>query len=136
MRRGALLLLTGLVGLPACCGWAEQYTAFSLKVAQQRIEAAGQGWREREPEVLSLGGITRVEGFVYDQPNVDLILVGDQDETRADLTLDDLVVALRARFIYGEWPLVSIDPTPDTLQTEMLNVRWEGGIQDTALGLA
>ena len=113
---------------------AAQYTAFSLRVAQERIEAAGDGWREKEPEVLSLGGINRVEGFVYDDEHEDLILVGEHDETRADLTLDDLVVALRARFVHGEWPLVSIDPTPDTEKTEMQHVRFEGGIEDTAFG--
>lgn len=90
---------------------AAQYTAFSLKVAQQRIEKVGETWRQSQPEVLGLGGTNHVEGFVYDEKNGDLILVGDHEEGRAPLTLDDLVVALRARFRYNQWPLVSIDST-------------------------
>lgn len=61
---------------------------------------------------MGLGGINKVQGFVYDQKNGDLILVGDHEEGRAPLTLEDLVVALRERFRYNQWPLVSIDPTP------------------------
>jgi len=115
---------------------ADQYTAFSLRVAQQRIEQAGENWRQKEPEVANLGGINKVEGFVYDSNTSDLILVGEHEQGRAALTLDDLVVALRARFRYNEWPLVSIDPTPDTEKTQMQHVRFEGGIQDTAFGRA
>ena len=123
-----------LLGLTCAVATAAQYTAYSLKVAQQRIEKAGVSWREKEPEVFKLAGISRVEGFVYDRANNDLILVGEKDETRAALTLDDLAVALRARFRYNEWPLVSIDPTPDTKKTEMQHVRFEGGIEDTEFG--
>jgi hypothetical protein len=35
--------------------------------AQQRIEHAGDGWQVADPGVLSLAGINRVEGFVYDE---------------------------------------------------------------------
>lgn len=115
---------------------ADQYTAYSLKIAQQRIEQAGANWREKEPEVASLGGINKVEGFVFDRASDDLILVGQREEGRSPLALDDLVVALRARFRYNEWPLVSIDPTPDTEKTQMQHVRFEGGIENTAFGKA
>jgi len=87
-------------------------------------------WRNKEPEVFNLGRINHVEGFVYDKERGDLILVGQDEEGRAPLTLDDLVVALRARFRNHEWPLVSIDPTEDTIQ----KVRFEGGIRETAFG--
>ncbi|MCX6844394.1 MAG: tetratricopeptide repeat protein [candidate division WOR-3 bacterium] len=120
----------------ASAAFASQYTAFSLRVAQQRIEKAGANWRQSEPEVLDLGGINKVEGFVYDTAAKDLILVGDHESDRAILTLDDLVVALRARFRYGEWPLVSIDPTPETKTTQMQHVRFEGGVENTAFGQA
>jgi len=113
---------------------ATQYTAYSLKVAQQRIERAGQSWRQKEPDVANLAGINKVEGFVFDAATSDLIIVGQKDEGRAPLTLDDLVVALRARFRYNEWPLVSIDPTPDTKKTQMQHNRFEGGIENTAFG--
>jgi tetratricopeptide (TPR) repeat protein len=116
--------------------FATQYTAYSLKIAQQRIDRAGENWRRKEPDVANLAGINKVEGFVYDSNAADLILVGEHEQDRANLTLDDLVVALRARFRYNEWPLVSIDPTPDTEKTQMQHIRFEGGIQDTAFGQA
>ena len=112
------------------------YRAYSLRVARQRIEQGGGDWRKASSEVLKLAGINRVEGFVYDETHEDLILVGHQEAGRAELTLDDLVVALRARFRYGQWPLVSIDPTPDTPKTQMQHVRYEGGIEGTAFGRA
>ncbi len=115
---------------------AEQYTAYSLKITQQRIEQAGAHWREKEPEVASLGGINKVEGFVSDRASDDLTLVGQREEGRSPLALDDLVVALRARFRYNEWPLVSVDPTPDTEKPQMQHVRFEGGIGNTAFGKA
>ena len=116
--------------------YATQYTAFSLKVAHQKIEQAGENWRQKELDVVNLAGINKVEGFVYDSNMGDLILVGEHEQGRVALTLDDLVVALRARFRYDEWPLVSIDPTPDTEKTHMQRVRFEGGIQDTPFGQA
>jgi superkiller protein 3 len=125
----ALLYLTSVA-------FASQFTAFSLKVAQQRIEKAGANWRQSESEVQNLGGINKVEGFVYDTAAKDLILVGDHESDRATLTLDDLVVALRARFRYNKWPLVSIDPTPETKATQMQHVRFDGGIQNTTFGQA
>jgi tetratricopeptide (TPR) repeat protein len=121
---------------PSVSVHADQYIAYSLKVAQERIEQAGDDWRQKESEVASLGGINKVEGFVFDSTAGDLILVGKREEGRVALTLDDLVVALRARFRYNEWPLVSIDPTPDTEKTQMQHVRFEGGIEDTAFGQA
>ena len=44
------------------------------------------------------------------------------------------MVALRARFIHGKWPLVSIDPTEETKKTDMQIVRFEGGIEETQFG--
>ena len=111
------------------------YVAFSLKVARERIEKAGDDFRQSEPDIWLLSGINRIRGFVYDRGNDDLILVGAIEPDRAPLTLDDLVVALRSRFRYGEWPLVSIDPTLDTKETQMQHVRFEGGIRGTAFGL-
>jgi tetratricopeptide (TPR) repeat protein len=137
-KKLSIALLCWFAVTAACCvpAWAEEYVAFSLGVARQRIERAGEGWREKEPEIVSLAGINKVEGFVYDTAGGDLILVGEHEEGRAPLTLDDLVVALRARFRYNQWPLVSIDPTPDTKKTEMQHVRFEGGIDETAFGQA
>lgn len=113
-----------------------EYIAFSLAVAQERIEAAGQrrDWRTTEPEVFQLGGINNAVGLVIDRARPDIILVGHHDPDRPPLTLDDFAVALRARFVHGAWPLVSIDPTEETERTGLQRVRMEGGIEDTAFG--
>ena len=116
--------------------FAAEYIAFSLKVARDRIVSTpkGKDFRKAHPEVFTLGGITKIRGLVYDRKNEDVILVGKRDPDRSILTLDDFVVALRARFIHGKWPLVSIDPTPETKKTDMQMVRFEGGIEDTQFG--
>ena len=101
---------------------AAEYVAFSLKVAQKRILESPVG--QLSPEVLNLGGITAITGLVYDRESDDIILVGERNPKRAPLTLDDFVVALRARFIHGKWPLVSIDPTEETKTTGMQVVRF------------
>lgn len=115
---------------------AAEYVAFSLKVAQERIVSTpkDKDFREVHPEVFTLGGITKIRGLVYDRKNEDAILVGERDPERSILTLDDFVVALRARFIHGKWPLVSIDPAPETKKTNMQIVRFEGGIENTQFG--
>ena len=136
---------------------ADEYIAFSLKVTQQMILSTPQDkdYRKQHPAVFTLGGITAMKGLVYDRKTGDLILVGQRDPERAILTLDDFVVALRAWFIHGKWPLVSydptptrinksktgktylsvsIDPTPDTEKTQMQVVHFEGGIEDTQFG--
>ena len=116
--------------------YAAEYIAFSLKVAQKRIISTPEGkdYRKLHPEVFTLSGITAIKGLVYDRKTGDVILVGQRDPERAPLTLDDFVVALRARFIYGKWPVVSIDPTEETKRTNMQIVRFEGGIEDTQFG--
>jgi hypothetical protein len=109
---------------------AEEYVAFSLKAAQKTVSSEG----EYSSEVLNLGGITAVRGLVCDRKTGDVILVGIKDPTRAKLTLDDFVVALRARFIHNQWPLVSIDPTDETKETNRQIVRFEGDIEGTQFG--
>ncbi len=135
MRRMTVCtVLTLVCSLAAGALHGAEYVAFSLKVAQERVEKGPERWRQKEPEVLMLAGINRIEGFVYDRDAKDLILVGRREEGRAPLTLDDLAVALRARFRYNQWPLVSIDPTKETQKTEMQVVRFEGGIEETQFG--
>jgi len=109
------------------------YVALSLKKARVRIAGKLPGL---DPDIWLLGGINRVRGFVYDRENGDLILVGAIEPDRAPLTLDDLVVALRARFVLGEWPQVSIDPDVVNPMGQPQHVRFEGGIRDTGFGLA
>jgi hypothetical protein len=74
---------------------------------------------------MALGCINKAVGLMIDRARPDIILVGHHDPNRPPLTLDDFVVALRARFIHGAWPLVSIDPTEETKQTGLQRVRME-----------
>lgn len=113
-----------------------EYIAFSLKVAQniKSNTKASKKYRALHTEVYHLGYINQIHGLVCDQQENDIILVGKHNPDRQLLTIDDFVVALQARFIHGQWPLVSIDPTEKTEKTEMQNVRFEGGIEDTQFG--
>ena len=131
-----LVFLTLAVLLAASSLYAEEYLAFSLRVAQDRITSTSRwgDFRKIHPDVLTLASMSRIRGLVYDRENRDIILVGERDSRRATLTLDDLVVALRARFIHGEWPLVSIDPVEGTQRIDTQVVRFAGGIQNTQFG--
>ncbi|WP_447963711.1 tetratricopeptide repeat protein [Nitrospira sp. Ecomares 2.1] len=112
------------------------YVAFSLKVAQARIAGLekGKNYRTVYPVAYNLGGINKIFGLVYDRGNRDTILIGKYDPKCQPITLDDFVVALKARFIHGQWPMVSLDPTEDSPQTGRQNVRFEGGIENTQFG--
>jgi len=131
MKKTAIVLVffAGLLTIISSRAFSAEYIAFSLKVAKERIISTPEAkdYRRLYPEVFNLGGITAIKGLVYDRKTGDVILVGQRDPKRAKLTLDDFVVALRARFIYRKWPLVSIDPTPQTKETNMQIVRFEGG---------
>jgi hypothetical protein len=106
------------------------FIAYSLRQAQHQLQAPD----EASPEVMLLGGMTRVAGLVYDGQNDDPVLVGQVVQGGRKITLDDLVVALRAPLVHEQWPAVSIDKTPKTQATGKQTVRFEGGIEGTAFG--
>lgn len=109
------------------------FVAFSLAEAARRIAGVNEAddYRLLYPALYELGGIRRVYGLVYDRDSDDVILVGRADTRRRPLTIDDLAVALRARFTHGEWPLVSIDP-PKSGSAQP--VRFGGGLENTQFG--
>jgi len=112
-----------------------EYAAFSLSVAQKLVTRVGQKTTVRcIPRSTTWAASLRFHGLVHDRQRRDLILVGKYDPERQPLTLDDFAVAVRARFIHGKWPLLSIDPTEPTQATVMQTVRTEGGIEDTQFG--
>jgi hypothetical protein len=80
---------------------------------------------------MHIGRMAEVLGVVFDPEYDDLIIIGSVTPGVLGPSLDDLVVALRARLQHREWPLVSIDKTPDTKDTGMQVVRLEGGIDHT-----
>jgi tetratricopeptide (TPR) repeat protein len=113
-----------------------EYVAFSLNAAIKILKntPTNQNYRTMYPEVYNLGGINQIYGLVIDQTTKDIILVGKYNSEREPITLDDLAVALRSRFVHGKWPLVSIDPDGDPKQKLPQIVRFEGGIQQTQFG--
>ena len=122
----ATILFAGMgTGAPAV-----ELTAFSLRVAEQRLRASAPG----DAMLIELGGITRLAALVVDRETGDVIVVGQADASQPKATLDDLVVALRAPLLHAELPLVSIERTADTARTREQVVRYEGGIADTQLG--
>jgi hypothetical protein len=105
------------------------FIAFSLREASLQAKSGNH-----EPELLGLGGINRIVGMIYDSEGKDIILVGFASPELPPARLDDLVVALRARICYGEFPLVSIDPVTDTEGAKLQQVRFDGHLEDTAFG--
>jgi tetratricopeptide (TPR) repeat protein len=113
------------------------FVAFSMKEAQERMETAllqGQDFRE-QVDLFYLGGISKPTAIVYEPESDDWILVGERDEKSSILTLDDWVVALRARFLHGdEDPGVTIEPGEDAFHATRQSVRFFGGVEKTNFG--
>jgi hypothetical protein len=114
-----------------CRGEGNQFLAWSLKEAESRWHRGGTATEG----LKRLGGMTHLVGVVYDQQRDELILVGEARSGATEVSLDDVVVALRAELNVGCPPVVSIDLAPDTLATGLQVVRFEGGIEDTQFGL-
>ncbi|TSA10228.1 MAG: DUF1598 domain-containing protein [Deltaproteobacteria bacterium] len=97
--------------------------AFSLKVLQQRLKASPETLRKGE--VMHLAGVTKINGYVIDEANHDLILFGEVNPNWPPLYLDDFVVALRNAWLkyatlkgntyYYSDPGCSIDPNPKVI---------------------
>jgi len=105
------------------------FIAYSLREASAQANA-----KEQSQTLLDLGGITRIAGIVHDQKGNDIILVGMAAPGLPEARFDDLVVALRARLRYNEFPLVSIDTVEDTAETKLQRVRFDGHLENTPFG--
>ncbi|MCD4811194.1 tetratricopeptide repeat protein [bacterium] len=81
-----------------------------------------------------MGEITRFAGMVFDRETKDIILIGRVHKDLPPVNIDDLVVALRSRFIAKDYPRVSIDRVEHTEKTGMQEVRFDGGIEGTEFG--
>ena len=124
--------IIGLFCLLLCRAPADAKARFVAYSLREAASLANKG--SSADDLLALAGITRISGMVYDKVSSDLILIGLADPDLPEATLDDLVVALRARMLYQEWPLVSIDPLPKSGKTKQQAVRFGGNIQNTAFG--
>lgn len=126
---GNILVCVFIVIVSLCSvSFAGPYVAFSLREAASRSQMG-----QKTEELLNLAGMTRIVGMVH-EPNEDIILIGRMLDGQVGASLDDLVVALRARLIQNQWPTVSIDPTKDTLKTGLQKVTFLGGISGTQFG--
>ena len=67
--------------------FSAEYIAFSLKVAEDLIRKTPR--EQLSLEVFNLYGINLINGLIIDKENFDIILVGQYDDTRDSLTLDD-----------------------------------------------
>ena len=100
--------------------------AVSLKVLQERVKRC-MAKRKCPENILELCGLKKICGFVIDEKNRDLILVGKVDTTFSPpLYLEGFVIALRNAWwkyaplkgntYYYSAPGCSIDPNPKTIQ--------------------
>ena len=110
----------------------DAFIAFSLKTAEKHLLNTST---QNDSSIYRLGGITRLLGLVIDRSANDIILVGKKNQQLPVARLDDLVVALRAKLIHNDFPMVSIDPVDNTLITKMQKVRFGGHIENTSFGL-
>ena len=125
MIKQVLMTLTLIAACVAAQG--DDIRAFSLREAE-RVAAEGRG------ADTTIGGITRVAGMVHDAASGDVIIVGKADSSLPPIGLDDVIVALRARLLRDEIPMVSIDRTDETDATGQQDVRFVGGIENTQFG--
>ncbi len=118
------LILLSLIGLAPSLANAvvpEHGRALSVRVLQERIKVCQASGRCKQ-EVNHLAFLRRIDGFVIDRENADLILIGQVDPTWPKLHLEYLVIALRDAWhryatrkgntLYISSPGVSIDPVP------------------------
>jgi hypothetical protein len=121
IAHAALLFALGQLASPPLEP-AARFVAFSLREADLRARAGSE-----EPDLHDLAGITSIVGMVHDtSPPGDLVLVGVR-ESGSTGSLAELVVALRARLVLDQWPMLSLDATTD--DPTRLVVSTAGGIR-------
>jgi tetratricopeptide (TPR) repeat protein len=117
---------------------AKHLVAYSLGAAQlaaARFGGTASALAKSDPATYYLGGITQPIGFISGGEPSDWILVGGRDSSIPALTLDDLVVGIRARFLHGPTdPGVTIDPRGGADGANIQDVKFFAGIENTAFG--
>jgi tetratricopeptide (TPR) repeat protein len=146
---GTAWLVLALAAIPAFAQETKNVVAYSMRVAETQVQAAerqGMDFRRERPDLVQLGGITTPWAIVIDPSTADWILVGERDAKAPALTLDDWVVALRARFFHVEAdPGVTIDRRPSErclregltaacLDASRQDVRFFAGIANSRFG--
>lgn len=82
----------------------------------------------------SLRHFESLDGAQFDDENKQLILFGPYTEKPGPLTLDDLVIALWARFHEKQNPGMTIDPVKGDKTGPIMEVKFFGGTKDTRFG--
>jgi len=126
MTRRALLLSAASMATSCVRRHTATFVAFSLREAQRSYES---GRLDGQPS--GLAGITRLAGAVYDPKRGDCIIAGLAQPGAEPIALEDLAAALDAILRVGDYPLVSIDRTPETAITGKQRVRVEGVRRDS-----
>ena len=100
----------------------QRYLAVSLKALQQALRSCTESGNCPD-EYNMLGGLTKIDGYVIDNANGDVILYGESLPWKPPLYTEDFVVALRNAWVlyftqkgntkYYSNPGCSIDPRPD-----------------------
>jgi hypothetical protein len=128
MKRIAILV--GVIGLLLCMGLRSassqhesdspvEERAVSLKVLQKRLHAC-MGDRSCPELLLHFGGLTRIEGYILDRGNEDIIVFGTVDPERPPLRTEDFVIALRNALLkYAEMQGNTIIETPPGCSIDM-----------------
>ena len=104
---------------------APEGRALSLKVLQKSLKE-GPLSKATAEKLSKFAGIKKIVGYVIDNKNHDLILIGQLDANLPPMFLEDFVIALRNAWLkyaelkgntyYYSNPGCSIDPDPKTLQ--------------------
>jgi len=137
-RRGFLLGLATapfLLPLSSPIAWGSSVTETQTRVIRLRPlqklvhDSLRSGRLDRS--ALTLFGITRLDGFVVDEKNRDVLLFGQVDRRFPTLHLADLITAMRNVWLSPqEDPACSIDPRQEDLATVMKVVAEQGAASD------
>ncbi len=97
--------------------------AVSLGVLQERLQGISSGESVRNSLIYNMCGITRIDGYVIDKANKDVIIFGEIEEGYPALKLSDIVVALRNIWmVYAgdansyHQPYLSIEPEVENMK--------------------
>jgi len=111
------------------------HIAMSLRVLSKKAAECLSSRASLSRELATLCGITSFESFLVDEPNQDIILVGQQVGGGSSLHLDDLVVCMRSIWRGGtEAVSCSLDPRRENISAVQQASDKIGTIQSPEAG--
>ncbi|MSQ59259.1 MAG: DUF1598 domain-containing protein [Betaproteobacteria bacterium] len=94
---------------------ATDVTLVSLRALVTAAESYVRNWNDLPAPVRAPGGIARITGYLLDQARDDVLLIGETIPGAPALTIDDLIVGVRAVWKDDATPFCSLDPDPADL---------------------